>query len=185
MGRQCCTAASRAAVLCRAKVLHGDHGHGDHHVAWYQKHKEFWHELDSKAAFDKALQDLPANKLLVVDYYAPWCAVCKTAYSSLCRVADTQEYKEGYVFAKASLEHAEVKAWVKEEGITGIPHLSIYSREGKKVLGMGASFKKIEALKSNLAAIATHRDAVLAEGHTLVLDPNAFVVLPESAAVAQ
>jgi hypothetical protein len=29
----------RQAVLCRAKVLHGDHGHGDHHVAWYQKHK--------------------------------------------------------------------------------------------------------------------------------------------------
>lgn len=49
-----------------------------------------WHELTDKAAFDKALQDLPANKLLVVDYYAPWCAVCKTAYSSLCRVADTQ-----------------------------------------------------------------------------------------------
>lgn len=43
-----------------------------------------------------------------------------------------QEYKAGYVFAKASLEHAEVKAWVKEEGITGIPHLSVYSSEGKK-----------------------------------------------------
>jgi hypothetical protein len=28
---------------------------------------------------------------------------------------------------------------------------------GKKVLGMGASFKKMEALKANLAAIATHR----------------------------
>jgi hypothetical protein len=57
---------------------------------------------------------------------------------SCLRVAHThtltyiqQEYKEGYVFAKASLEHAEVKAWVKEEGITGIPHLSIYSREGR------------------------------------------------------
>jgi hypothetical protein len=29
----------RQAVLCRSKVLHGDHGHGDHQVAWYQKHK--------------------------------------------------------------------------------------------------------------------------------------------------
>lgn len=59
-----------------------------------------WCELDSKAAFEKALQDLPADKLLVVDYYAPGCAVCKTAYSSLCRIADTQEYKQGYVFCK-------------------------------------------------------------------------------------
>lgn len=146
--------------------------------------QEMWHELDSKAAFDKALQDLPANKLLVVDYYAPWCAVCKTAYPSLCRVADTQTYKQDYVFCKASLEHAEVKDWVKAEGIRGIPHLSIYSSEGKKLLGMGASFKKMEALKSNLEAISQHRDAVLAEGHELVLDPNAFVILPESAAVA-
>lgn len=144
-----------------------------------------WCELDSKAAFDKALQDLPADKLLVVDYYAPWCAVCKTAYPALCRVADTQQYKQGYVFAKASLEHAEVKDWVKAEGIRGIPHLCIYSSSGQKVLGMGASFKKMEALKSNLEAIATHRDAVLAEGHELALDPNFFVLLPDSVVVAQ
>lgn len=29
----------RGAVLCRSKVLHGEHGHGDHQVKWYQKHK--------------------------------------------------------------------------------------------------------------------------------------------------
>lgn len=36
-----------------------------------------------------------------------------------------------------------------------------------------------------LLLLSCGRDAVLAEGHTLALDPNAFVVLPESAAVAQ
>jgi thiol:disulfide interchange protein len=144
-----------------------------------------WTELDSKAAFDNALQTLPANSLLVVDYYAPWCAVCKTAYSSLCRIADSKEYKQNYVFCKASLEHAEVKEWVKAEGIRGIPHLSIYSSSATKLLGMGASFKKMDALKSNLEAIAKHMDAVLAEGHELTLDPNAFVILPESAVMAQ
>jgi hypothetical protein len=83
------------------------------------------------------------------------------------------------------LQHAEVKAWVKAEGVTGIPHLSIYNSSGKKLLGMGASVKKMDALKSNLEAIAKHRDAVLADGHQLALDPNFFVILPESAAVAQ
>jgi thiol:disulfide interchange protein len=68
-----------------------------------------WCELESKAAFDKALQDLPADKLLVVDYYAPWCAVCKTAYSSLCRIADTREYKQGYVFCKVRM-HAQLSS---------------------------------------------------------------------------
>lgn len=45
-----------------------------------------WHELDSKAGFDKALQELPAGKMLLIDYYAPSCAVCKTAFPALCKV---------------------------------------------------------------------------------------------------
>lgn len=111
--------------------------------------------------------------------------MCKTAYPGLCRVADNPQYKQDFVFCKASLEHPEVKAWVKEEGIRGIPHFSVYSNTGTKLLGMGASFKKMEALKSNLQAIAQHKEAVIAEGHELQLDPNSFVVLPESAVVAQ
>jgi hypothetical protein len=53
----------------------------------------------------------------------------------MCRVADDKELKKHYVFAKASLEHPEVKDWVKAEGIRGIPHLSIYD-------GTGARFKE-------------------------------------------
>ena len=144
-----------------------------------------WTELTDKAALDQALQQLPAGKLLLVDYYAPNCAVCKTAYPALCRVADSKTFKQDYVFCKASLQHPEVKDWVKAEGITGIPHISLYSSDGKKLVGMGASFKKMETLKSNLEAVAAHRDAVVSEGHQLQLDPNGFVVLPESAAVPQ
>jgi thiol:disulfide interchange protein len=146
--------------------------------------QEMWVELDSKDAFAQALAAAAAaGKLLLVDYYAPFCAVCKTAYPSLCRVADNKQYQQDYVFSKASLEHPEVKEWVKAEGIRGIPHLSVYSSSGQKLLGMGASFKKMEAVKNNLQAIATHKEAVLAEGHELQLDPNAFVVLPGSATV--
>jgi thiol:disulfide interchange protein len=147
--------------------------------------QELWHEIDSKASFDKALQDLPANKLLLIDYYAPTCAVCKTAYSTICRVADTQQYKQSYVFCKASLMEAEVKTWIKAEGVTGIPHVGVYSKDGTKLLGMGGSIKKIDALKSNLDAITKNMESVVGEGHLLQLDPNGFVVLPASAAVAQ
>jgi hypothetical protein len=86
---------------------------------------------------------------------------------------------------QASLEHAEVKAWVKAEGVMGIPHLSVYGSKGQKLMGMGASFNKMDILKANLGSIAQHREAVLADGHELQLDPNLFVVLPESAIVAQ
>jgi hypothetical protein len=78
-----------------------------------------------------------------------------------------------------------VKAWVKAEGVMGIPHLSVYGSKGQKLMGMGASFNKMDILKANLGSIAQHREAVLADGHELQLDPNLFVVLPESAIVAQ
>jgi hypothetical protein len=42
---------------------------------------------------------------------------------------------------------------------------------------MGASFKKMEALKANLGAITAHKDAVVAAGRQLQLDPNAFVLI--------
>jgi len=29
----------RRAVVCHSTVLHGDHGHGNHAVKWYEKHK--------------------------------------------------------------------------------------------------------------------------------------------------
>lgn len=49
----------------------------------------------------------------------------------MCRIADDKELKKHYVFAKASLEHSEVKDWVKAEGIRGIPHLSLYDSTGR------------------------------------------------------
>lgn len=42
--------------------------------------QELWSlELKSQAEFDAATASLPAGKMLVVDYYAPWCAVCKVS----------------------------------------------------------------------------------------------------------
>jgi hypothetical protein len=55
----------------------------------------------------------------------------QTAYPAMCRIADDKELKKHYVFAKASLEHPEVKEWVKAEGIRGIPHLSLYDGTGR------------------------------------------------------
>ncbi|WIA22765.1 hypothetical protein OEZ86_009722 [Tetradesmus obliquus] len=147
--------------------------------AWYEKNIDLWgHELSSQADFDAVVAGLPADKMLVVDYYAPWCAVCKTAYPAMCRLADDKDLKQHFVFAKASLEHAEVKEWVKAEGIRGIPHLSIYDGTAVKLLGMGASFKKVDTIKSNLRTIAKHKDAVKQQQRLLDLDPNFFVMIP-------
>lgn len=179
--------SSRSSVVARGKILHGDHGHGDHSVKWFEKHKELWTELRGKDDLQAALSGLN-DKLLVVDYYASWCAVCKTAYPALTRLADS-ELKQKYLFAKGSLESAEIKEKVKAEGIKGIPHLAVYDASGAKLFGMGASFKKVDAIKRNLELVSQHRAAVAAAGVQLplALDEDFTVMIPgvERVAVQQ
>jgi hypothetical protein len=43
---------------------------------------------------------------------------------------------------------------------------------------MGASFKKVEIIKSNLRAIAQHKDTVKQQQRLLDMDPNLFVMIP-------
>lgn len=45
-------------------------------------------------------------------------------------------------------------------------------------MGMGASFKKTETIRSNLVNIAQHKDVVLKDKQLLQLDPNNFVLIP-------
>jgi len=54
---------------------------------------------------------------------------------------------------------------------------------GAKLLGMGASFKKAETIKSNLKVIAANKDIVSGQGE-LMLDPNFFVILPSTKVAA-
>eukprot|EP00879_Flechtneria_rotunda_P006321 GHRR01006643.1.p1 GENE.GHRR01006643.1~~GHRR01006643.1.p1 ORF type:complete len:204 (+),score=36.72 GHRR01006643.1:272-883(+) len=145
---------------------------------WYEKQKELWQELKSEDELQSAVASLPDGKLLVTDFYAGWCAVCKSAYPALCRVAGNKQFQEHFVFAKGNLDNEGVKNWVKQEGIKGIPYLTVYTKNGVMVMGMAASFRKTEAIKHNLKAIAQHKQLVLERQEPLPLDPNSFVMIP-------
>eukprot|EP00878_Enallax_costatus_P007605 GHUV01007962.1.p1 GENE.GHUV01007962.1~~GHUV01007962.1.p1 ORF type:complete len:249 (+),score=42.58 GHUV01007962.1:576-1322(+) len=148
-----------------------------HHPA-HPHVQELWTELKSEEELQAAFGSLPAGKMLLVDYYASWCAVCKTAYPGLSRLAANKEHLQHFVFAKASLDQQEIKDHIKREGVRGIPHLSIYNSKGAKLLGMGASFKRLEAISFNLRAAAAHKDEVMQQKLQLQLDPNCFVLIP-------
>lgn len=138
--------------------------------------QELWLELHTKTGFDHALSTLPPGKLLVVDYYASWCAVCKSAYPGLCRMAADEKLTQHFVFAKANLEETDIKNRIKAEGIVGIPWMCVYGPGNRKVAGFGASFKKLEQVRKNLEAIIPHKD----HPHPFRVDPNGFLMTPSS-----
>ncbi len=156
-----------------------------HPCARPKRTQDLWLELSSTEELSAAAAASAPGQLLVVDYYASWCAVCKTAFPGLCRIAADTALQSSFKFAKASLDHPEVKEWVKNEAVTGIPHLAVYGPGGAKLLGMGASFKKLEAIRANLQDIAAHAEVLSSNATSLPLDEAARVILPEGLAPAE
>lgn len=75
----------------------------------------------------------------------------------------------------ANIEHESIALFIKENGVRGIPHILVFGPNGKKLIGFGASFKKMDSVKRNLETIATSED------QDFVLDPVGHVVCRNSA----
>lgn len=101
--------------------------------------------------------------------------MCKSSYPNLCRIISDPKIASGaYLFAKGSLDHPDIKARIKREGIAGIPWIGIYNKQGDKVASFGAAFKRLEAVRHNLNFLADHKDQIqLAQP-----DPNGFLIIP-------
>ena len=63
------------------------------------------------------------GKLTAIDFYAGWCASCKGAFVSLCRVPNDDALSSHINFYKANIESTEMTAYIKAQGIRGIPHV--------------------------------------------------------------
>ncbi|GIL83348.1 hypothetical protein Vretimale_11302 [Volvox reticuliferus] len=139
-------------------------------VPWYKKPCAF-QELNSVEDLLAAV--LPENnggRMSVVDFYAGWCACCKSSFPALCRIPKNDLLAENFNFYKANIEVGDFASFIKKKGVRGIPYVLIFNSDGSDLIGMGASFKKMEALRKNLDFIAT------AEKKDFVLDPNGFVI---------
>ena len=96
--------------------------------------------LDEKN-FGDFIQKYP---LSVVDFWAPWCAPCRTMGPRLRRLSKI--YKGKVAFGKLNTQENEDIA--KKYKIMGIPHL-IFFCNGKKI-GISTGVKSVGALKDTI-----------------------------------
>lgn len=80
--------------------------------------------------FDRLLAE---NKVLLVDFYAPWCIPCRQMEPSLKKLE--KEYKGKVVFSRIDLDKA--KPLARKLGIESIPVIAVYKngKELKRVTG--------------------------------------------------
>ena len=77
------------------------------------------------------------GRLLLVDYWAPWCSYCRRISPAYDKVAE--QYKDTLTVAKINIDDARLLA--QEERIEVIPTLVLY-RDGKAVSSIVAPESK-------------------------------------------
>mmetsp|Transcript_13953 Transcript_13953/g.30162 ORF Transcript_13953/g.30162 Transcript_13953/m.30162 type:complete len:218 (-) Transcript_13953:791-1444(-) len=126
-------------------------------VAWHEKPCE-WKTVRSVAELKSILSENDGRHI-ALDLFAGWCSSCKAAYPALCKIPKEKEIGSKFRFIKANIEDEDMKEYVKELGVRGIPYLAIYRPGGAFVLGMNAGFKKMNNIKTTMDVIVNNPDA--------------------------
>ncbi|KAI4230815.1 MAG: hypothetical protein L6R40_007925 [Gallowayella cf. fulva] len=82
------------------------------------------HNLESKAAYDKALAD---PSLMIIDCMATWCAPCKTIAPEIVKLSNSHPDARFY-----KLDIDEVPDVAQELGVRAMPTFVIF-KDGEKV----------------------------------------------------
>ncbi|HRP57748.1 thioredoxin domain-containing protein [Agriterribacter sp.] len=92
--------------------------------------------------FDKLLTD---NKILLVDFYAPWCIPCRQMEPSLKKLS--KKYKNKVTFSRINLDKA--KPLARKLNIESIPAIAVYKngKELKRVTGFQSTSQLRELIK--------------------------------------
>lgn len=89
------------------------------------------------------------DKLVVVEYYAPWCNACKALFPKICKLME--QNKEKIVFLKVSFE--DCKEMCKTMGVKVLPFFHFYRGGEGRVDAFSCTISKIQRFKD---AIETH-----------------------------
>lgn len=116
---------------------------------------------------------MQSDKLVVVEWYASWCAGCKKSYPDVCRLALDPQFRKAFKFVKVSIEAPRMKEISKAYGVVSLPSASVYGPNGEGLLAtFGVPASKVKSIMpTSLKTIMANPTMAFA------LDPNGFVIV--------
>lgn len=116
--------------------------------------KNAWHKVDSLAAFSQQLEAAKAaNRPVILDFYADWCASCLEMERDTFPDAAVQRRLADFVLLKADVtaNTPEHQALLRHFGLYGPPGLLVFGRDGReqqRVIGWQSPQDLIKTLAS-------------------------------------
>jgi thiol-disulfide isomerase/thioredoxin len=99
----------------------------------------------SQEALQAVLQQ---ERLVVVDFFAPWCAACRRLFPKLLQLA---ENNPDVLFVKVNGGDDSLSAFVESLGVNKLPYFHFY-RAGRLTAHFAANLNKVSLLRAELAA---------------------------------
>eukprot|EP00897_Mesotaenium_endlicherianum_P003297 jgi/Mesen1/2996/ME000177S02271 len=117
-------------------------------VRWWEKDcPSNMHDIHSTQEFVEALSSAD-EKLVIVEFYATWCASCRALFPKLCKIAAEHEDIEFY-----KVNFDENKPMCKSLNIKVLPYFHFYRGADGRLDAFSASISKLQRLRD---AISTH-----------------------------
>jgi thiol-disulfide isomerase/thioredoxin len=121
--------------------------------------------VHTRAEYDSALLQCKAHYgLVVVDFFAPWCAGCRCMYPKLRQIAAANL---DVAFIKVNTETEEMRHLSQELGVTGLPYFNLHA--GHKVQAFAANLSKVGRLRTEISAL---KDAITAQAEAVAAQPG-------------
>lgn len=87
-------------------------------------------QVSSKEELEQLLERMKQDKLVIVDFYADWCAPCKQLSPTMERLGENSH--GGYDVYKVDVDNEDFRAFVAENSIMSIPTV-IFFKNNKAV----------------------------------------------------
>ncbi|GMH33807.1 hypothetical protein BSKO_01641 [Bryopsis sp. KO-2023] len=134
---------------------------------WWAEDGDLWEIVDNADEFQRAVRT-GDHEVVVVDWFATWCAGCRKSAPFMKKLAADPDLRERVKFVKACADGMAGTA--RSAGARALPWVSVFSPEGTSLVGFPAAASKHRNFRLNVETVLKN------PGKAYTLDPNGFVI---------